>query len=70
MGEITSILGNSGISIEAVIQKDPRDEKQADIILLTHKVREKQMNAAIEKIKAMDATFGNITRIRMESLGR
>ena len=70
MGQITSILGSAGISIEAVIQKDPRDEKQADIILLTHRVREKQMNSAIEKIRALDATFGNITRIRMESLGR
>jgi homoserine dehydrogenase len=70
MGEITTILGDSGISIEAIIQKDPHGEKQADIILLTHKVREKQMNIAIAKIKALDGTFGNITRIRMESLGR
>lgn len=70
MAEVTSILGDAGISIEAVIQKDPQDEKQAEIIMLTHKVREKQMNAAIAKIKALDATFGNITRIRMESLGR
>jgi homoserine dehydrogenase len=70
MAEVTSILGDAGISIEAVIQKDPQDEKQAEIIMLTHKVREKQMNVAIAKIKALDATFGNITRIRMESLGR
>ena len=70
MAEVTSILGGAGISIEAVIQKDPQDEKQAEIIMLTHKVREKQMNIALAKIKALDATFGNITRIRMESLGR
>jgi len=69
MAEVTSILGGAGISIEAVIQKDPKDEKQADIIMLTHKVREKQMNAAIAKIKALDATYGNVTRIRMETLG-
>ncbi|MCW8963208.1 MAG: homoserine dehydrogenase [Gammaproteobacteria bacterium] len=70
LAEVTSILGGAGISIEAVIQKDPKNEKQAEIIMLTHKVREKQMNTAIDKIKALDATFGNITRIRMESLGR
>jgi len=70
MAEVTSILGDAGISIEAMIQKDPQDEKQAEIIMLTHKVRERQMNAAIKKIKALDATFGNVTRIRMEALGR
>lgn len=70
MAEVTSILGDAGISIEAVIQKDPQNEKQADIIMLTHKVRERQMNTAIDKIKALDATFGHVTRIRMESLGR
>jgi len=70
MAEVTSILGNAGISIEAVIQKDPQHEKQAEIIMLTHKVREKQLNSALERIKALDATFGNIIRIRMEPLGR
>ncbi len=70
MGQVTNILGSAGISIEAVIQKEPAaDESQVPIILLTHRIKEKQLDAALAEIEALTTISGPITRIRVESLG-
>ena len=64
-----SILGDLSISIEAVIQKEPQEEQQqVPIILLTRRVQEKHMNAAIAQIEALEAIQGKVTRIRLEHL--
>jgi homoserine dehydrogenase len=69
MAEVASILGDSGISIEAILQKEPpAGVDQASIILLTHVVQERQMNAAIRQIEALDSIHGDIMRIRLEHL--
>ena len=69
MADITRILADSSISIEALIQKEPREgEQKVPVILLTHRVREQQMNEAIAKIESLDSVAGKVTRIRMEHL--
>ena len=69
MAEVTRILGDRNISIEAIIQKEPLvDSDKATIIMLTHKVLEKNMNQAIADIEALDTIAGKVTRIRVESL--
>jgi len=69
LAEITRILADQGISIEALVQKEPSaGEKQVDIILLTHLAQEKKIDAAIARIEALPVVSGNITRIRMEAL--
>ncbi|MCK5810358.1 MAG: homoserine dehydrogenase [Cocleimonas sp.] len=69
LAEVTKILGDRSISIEAFIQKEPtEDVDKADIILLTHRVNEGDMNAAIKEIEALDVITGEIMRIRVESL--
>jgi homoserine dehydrogenase len=69
LAEVTRILGELGISIEAVIQKEPlEDQQQVAIILLTRRVQEKHMNAAIAQIEALDSIEGKVTRIRLEHL--
>ena len=69
MADVTRIIGDAGISIEAILQKEPApDADRASIILLTHVVRESQMNASIEKIEALDSIHGRVTRIRLEHL--
>lgn len=66
---IASILSDGGINIEAIIQKEPKEgESLAQIILLTHKVQEKHMNAALASIDALATTLGPVTRIRVEQL--
>lgn len=69
LADVTRILGDKGISIEAIIQKEPEgDATQASVIMLTHKVVEKQMNEAIKQIESLKTITGEVTRIRMESL--
>lgn len=71
LAEVTRILGDRDISIDAMMQKEPAEnETEADIIILTHLTVEKSMNQAIEAIEALPATVGKVTRIRMEELGR
>ena len=69
LAEVTKVLGDHDISIEAIIQKEPEgEEKEASVIMLTHQVLEKNMNDAISKIESLDAIHDQVTRIRMETL--
>jgi homoserine dehydrogenase len=69
MAQVAGILGDAGISIEAILQKEPAPGADTvPVILLTHRVLEGSMNAAIERIEAFDAIAGRVTRIRMEHL--
>ncbi len=69
LADVTRILADLGISIDAMIQKEPAEgEKQADVILLTHETVEKHINQAIAKIEALSSISGKVTRIRMEEL--
>jgi homoserine dehydrogenase len=68
LARVTGILGDSGISIEAVKQKEPREgETEVPLVLLTHRVREGGMNRALAAIEAMD-TVKTVSRIRVEYL--
>ena len=71
LADITRILADEQISIDAVIQKEPGEgEDQADLIMLTHLTREKRINAAIAKIEALGVVAGKVTKLRMEELGK
>ncbi|MBD8626298.1 homoserine dehydrogenase [Oxalobacteraceae sp. CFBP 8753] len=69
MADLTRILADSGISIDAVLQKEPGNQTNIDIIMLTHQTQEKSIDAAIARIETMPAVIGKVTRIRLESLG-
>jgi homoserine dehydrogenase len=69
MAQITRILSECGISIEAIIQKELRaGEKCVPVVLLTHLIKEKQLNQAIKQIEALDSIEGQIIRLRLDSL--
>ena len=68
LANVASILGDSDISIEAIMQKEPAGDAPATIILLTHRVNEGKMNAAIAAIEGLDTVIGSLTRIRLEHL--
>ncbi len=71
LADITRILADEQISIDAVIQKEPGEgEDQTDLIMLTHQTREKRVNAAITKIEALGVVAGKVTKLRMEELGK
>jgi homoserine dehydrogenase len=53
-----------------MLQKEPDEgETQTDIILLTHQTQEKNINAAIAAIEALNTVDGEVTRLRLEQLG-
>ena len=70
VADITKILGDSKISIEAILQKEPVGNASCiPVIFLTQRIKEKEMNGAITKIEKLDAIDGKVTRIRMETFG-
>lgn len=70
LSRITQILSEAGISIEALIQKQPKEgEEVVPVILLTNRATEKHLISAIDKIETLDTIQGKIVHIRVESLG-
>ena len=69
LAKIATILSERGINIEALIQKEPKEnEEVVQVILLTHTIEEKVMNDAISAIQTLEETQGDVTRIRVEHL--
>ncbi|OGA34855.1 MAG: homoserine dehydrogenase, partial [Betaproteobacteria bacterium RIFCSPLOWO2_12_FULL_64_23] len=63
LADITRILADRSVSIDAMVQKEPSEgEEQVDIIMLTHETREKQINAAIAAIENLAVVTGKVTR--------
>ncbi len=70
MADVTRILADHQISIEAIIQKEPlTGETTLPVIMRTQKTLEKEMNAAIAEIEQLTMVTGQVTRIRVETLG-
>jgi homoserine dehydrogenase len=69
LADITRILADREISIDAMIQKEPSEgEDQTDIIMLTHLTVEKSVVTAIAAIEALPTVRGQVVRIRLEEL--
>lgn len=69
LADITRILADLNISIDAMVQKEPSEgEDQVNIIMLTHLTIERNINAAIVKIEELPVMTGKVTRIRLEEL--
>jgi homoserine dehydrogenase len=67
LADITRALADAEISIEAVWQKEPRaGETSVPVILLTHRIREAQMDRAIAAIEDLPAVTDRVRRIRLE----
>ena len=69
LADVTRILGDLAISIDAMVQKEPAEgETEADIVLLTHITLEKNIDCAIAGLEALASISGKIKRIRVEHL--
>jgi len=70
LADITRILADRSISIDAMLQKEPDEgEEQVDIIMLTHVALERDVNDAIVRIQELPTNLAPVTRIRLEALG-
>lgn len=71
LADVTKVFGDLGISIEALIQKEPAEgESEVSLIMLTHRVVEKNMNDAIKRIEKLEPIKGKVMRIRLETLDK
>jgi homoserine dehydrogenase len=69
LADVTRILGDRGISIEALIQLEhEQDSLSVPVVMLTHRVKEHAMQDAIKHIERLSAITGEVVRIRVESL--
>lgn len=69
LADITRVLADNGISIDAMLQREAGDgENQTDLIMLTHETKEKHILAAIAKIESLNTVDGSVTKIRLENL--
>ena len=69
LADVTRILADSSISIDAMVQKEPPEgESRVDIVMLTHRALEKNVNQAMKKIEKLPTVVGKVTRIRLEEL--
>jgi len=69
LADITRILADCRISIESMVQKQQvTGKREVDIVFLTHRAIERDVNAAIKKMGKLKTVLGSIVRIRQESL--
>src|SRR6195256_6569925 len=69
LADITRILADSKISIDAMVQKEPgKGESRVNIVMLTHRALEKNVTRAMAKIERLSTVVGKVTRIRLEEL--
>jgi len=69
LADVTRILGDLEISIEAIRQQEPSGEQtHVPIVILTHSVREQAMNQAIARIQGLESIQSEVMRIRLETL--
>jgi homoserine dehydrogenase len=69
LADVTRILADQGISIDAMLQREPGEgEAQTDIIILTHVCKEACVTEAIGKIEALSVVTGKVKRLRLEEL--
>ncbi len=67
LSRISGILGNHDISIEAVIQRVKDENGQGvPLVMMTHDAKEKNIQAALKEINALDEVFEKTVLIRVE----
>jgi homoserine dehydrogenase len=70
LADITRILADSGISIDALLQKESEqiaDNGETDVVIITHTTLEKNVNAAIARIEALTTVVSDVTKLRIQS---
>lgn len=69
LANITRILADNAISIDAVLQRESAEgERQTDLVILTHDTLEARMNAALAQMQALQSVLAPIVRLRKEEL--
>jgi homoserine dehydrogenase len=69
LANITRILAEGDVSIDAVLQRESADgENQTDLIILTHETQEGALRAALVQMQALPTVLAPIVSLRKEEL--
>ncbi|MBR6976068.1 MAG: homoserine dehydrogenase, partial [Ottowia sp.] len=73
LAQVTRILADAAISINAVLQREAGDvggegSQHTDLIILTHEAQEGAMNSALQRLQGLPAVLAPIVRLRKEEL--
>ena len=73
LAELTGLLAQAGVSIDAVLQREADQvsqagENQTDVIILTHDTREGTMDEVMARMQALPTVLAPIVRLRKEEL--
>jgi homoserine dehydrogenase len=69
LAKVATILSERGINIESIMQKEAEEQDGlVPMILVTHRVVERNIDDAIAALEALDDISGNVVRIRVEQL--
>ena len=68
LADVTRILADAEISIEAILQRQsPEPDSHLPVVILTHESAERAVMQAAAQIEALAAVTGPITRIRLQA---
>jgi homoserine dehydrogenase len=69
LAQLTGLLAEGGVSVDAMLQREAGEgEKQTDLIILTHSVREGTMDGVLARMQQLPTVLAPIVRIRKEEL--
>jgi homoserine dehydrogenase len=63
---ITSILAEQQISIEAILQKEPRDNEDATLAIITSEIPEHRCDGALDRVRQLPFVRSDVSRLRVE----
>ena len=68
MAQITGVLGEMGVSLASIIQKEvPEDAgTPAEVVIITHRALESAVQEAARKLQALSVVYGQPKLVRIE----
>lgn len=69
LGQVTTILGQHGISIASVLQKEMHAGRHVPVVIVTDRAREMAFEGALRTLDGMEGVGGRTVRLRIEDLG-
>lgn len=66
LARVAQVLSDNGVSVESILQKPADTDKKADIVAITHKVKESAIFTVLDTVAKLDGVIGDPKMIRIE----
>lgn len=68
LAQVAAILRDHNVSVEVVLQRGRDPGKPVSIVMITHKVKQADMKAAVKKLEKLSVVKGKISLLRIEHI--